>query len=167
MTRIIRILALSALFTGAMAFAQSTLPSNIYAVGASYNNAASPSIAGTALYAKLASADSGTYAFTVVDILPTSVKPFTVSTNIGVGVAQKAFNIGPVNVFIPTSAGVSITGTNTGWSWSGGALFDYNIKKDGKATAYHLMPNVRFLKSSVSNGSDYQLIGGLLFGWGQ
>jgi hypothetical protein len=148
---------------------------NLYAAGASYNNAATPSIAGTALYARpITSTDTatkivsntGTWLFTVIDILPISEKPFTVSTNIGAGISQKVMTFNSVNFFMPTSAGVSITGTNTGWSWTSGILADYNFKKNGVATKYHIMPNVRFLKSSVSNGSNYQLIGGVMFGFG-
>ena len=161
---------------GAVQAQTNDLPTNLYAVGASYNNAASPAIAGTALYARIfTSTDAttgvvsktNTYAFTAMDILPVSKKPFTVSTNIGAGIAEKVFTFNGINVFMPTSAGVSITGSNTGWSWTGGIIADYNIKKSGKPTAYHIMPNVRFLKSSVSGGADYQLIGGVLFGWGK
>jgi hypothetical protein len=61
---------------------------NIYAAGVSYNQGSSPQIAGTALWAHAVS-DSGTYAFTVVDILPLGYHPFVVTTNVGVGVAQK------------------------------------------------------------------------------
>ena len=172
-----RILILSALFLAAAAASAqtATLPSNLYAAGASYNSGASPQIAGTGLYARLVTStdattgvvtNTGTYAFTAIDVLPISVSPFTVSTNIGVGVAQKVLEVNGIRFFMPTSAGISITGTNTGWSWTGGILADYNFKKSGAATKYHLMPNVRFLKSSVSNGSDYQLIGGLMFGFG-
>ena len=38
-----------------------------------------PAIAGTGLYARLLSADTGTYAFTVVDAVPASVFPETPS----------------------------------------------------------------------------------------
>lgn len=154
-------------------FAQSTpppsapLPNNIYSIGGSYNNGVTPSYAVTAMYAKLLNADAGTYGFTVLDILPISVKPATISTNIGVGIAQRVLTLpNGVNIFAPVDAGVSITGTNTGWSWTGGLLADYNLKKKGIPTVYHLQPNVRFIKSSVSNGADYQLIGGFNFAFG-
>jgi hypothetical protein len=151
----------------AATLASAQLPTNIYALGASWNQGASPQIAGTGLYARLVSADSGTYAFTSLDLLPIAKNPFTVTTNIGVGVSQKALTIGSVNFYIPTSAGISITGTNTGWAWTGGVLGDYTIKKNGKPSSLHIMPNVRYLKSSVSNGSGYQLVGGVLGGWGK
>jgi hypothetical protein len=164
-----RITALTVfLLAGITALAQTaTLPTNLYAAGASYNNGATQPIAGTALYARLTSSDAGTYAFTALDILPISKKPFTVSTNISAGVAQKVFSFNGVNFFTPVSAGLTVTGSNTGWNWTSGVLADYNIKKAGKATQYHILPNVRWIKSSVSNGSDYQLIAGVLFGWGQ
>lgn len=133
--------------------------SNIYAAGVSYNNAASPVIAGTALYAHKI-ADAGTYAFTVFDVLPTNAKPFTVQSSVGGGFAQKVFSIANVPIFVPTSAGVSFTGQNTGWAWSTGALASITIK--GK---YRIMPGVRIIKSSVG-GSGYQPIVSVLFGFG-
>jgi hypothetical protein len=144
------------------AFAQ-TSPSatNIYAAGLSYNNAGTPGIAGTALYARLIN-DAGTYAFTVVDALPVNYKPFTVTSNFGAGIAQKVITLGKVPVFIPTAAGISYNGNNTGWSWSTGALASVKIKN-----SWYVFPNVRIAKSSVSNGTGYQPILGILFGWGQ
>jgi hypothetical protein len=135
---------------------------NIYAAGVSYNNAAQPAVAGTALYARLASSSSGTYAFTAVDLLPASTKPFTVTTNISAGVAQKVFSIGSVPIFAPTSAGVSFTGSNTGWVWSTGAIAAIKLKG-----SWSLFPMVRVAESNVSNGSGVQPIVGILIGWGQ
>jgi hypothetical protein len=134
---------------------------NIYAAGASYSVSASPAIAGTALYAHEVT-DSGLYAFTAVDALPNTIKPFTVNTNIGVGVAQKVATLGSVPVYMPTAAGISWNGSNTGWQWNGGVLASIHLKDQ-----YYLMPSVRFLKSSVSGGTGYQPIVGVLFGWGK
>lgn len=136
-------------------------PANIYAAGVSFNNAGSPRVAGTALWAHSIS-DSGTFAFTAVDALPTNFKPFTVTTNIGAGVAQKVFSIGKVPVYIPTSAGISFNGTNTGWAWSTGAAASIKLRKN-----WRIFPTVRVAKSSVSNGAGYQPIVGLLFGYAQ
>jgi hypothetical protein len=130
---------------------------NIYAAGISYNQGSSPQIAGTALWAHAVS-DSGTYAFTVVDILPLGYHPFAVTTNVGVGVAQKLFVVHGLNVYGSGSAGLSVNGANTGWAWTSGALMDVPVK--GK---YHLMPNVRLLKSSIGNGAGYQPIIGVLY----
>ena len=113
------------------------------------------------MYARLISDGSGTYAFTVVDALPASLKPFTVTTNIGAGIAQKVVTLGSVPIFIPTSAGISYNGTNTGWAWSTGAIASIKIKGN-----WRVFPNVRIVKSSVSAGSGYQPIVGVLFGWG-
>ena len=145
------------------ASAQTPAPAltNIYAAGISFNNGASPAIAGTGMYAHLIADGSGTYAFTVVDALPTSLKPFTVTSNFGAGIAQKVFTIGSVPIFVPTSAGISYNGTNTGWAWSTGALASIKVKNN-----WRIFPNVRIVKSSVSNGSGYQPIVGVMFGWG-
>lgn len=156
-------LALIIVLAAVVAHSQTTpQASNIYAAGLSFNQSASPAVAGTALYAHLLSDSSGTYAFTVVDALPTNVHPFTVTTNFGAGIAQKVFSIGTVPVYIPTAAGVSFNGTNTGWQWSTGALASIKLKG-----AWRIMPNVRIMKSSVSSGAGYQPIVGIMFGWGK
>lgn len=137
---------------------------NLYAAGASGSPWAVPPVAGTALYAHILSNDTGTYAFTVWDALPNTYKPFTVTTNVGVGIAQKAFTIGNVPVYIPTSAGIEWTGKNTGWQYNFGAttMIRLSPTKD-----YYLMPTFRVLKGSVSGGSGLQPIVGLLFAWGK
>ena len=154
------------LFTVSVMFSQTTpvalnLPSNLYAGGVSYNVGGSPAIAGTGIYARLI-ADSGTYAFTVADLLPNTQPKFTVSTNLGVGIAQKVATVANIPIYIPTAAGISFTGSNTGWAWSTGGMAVINLKNN-----YKIMPNIRLVKSSVSNGSGYQPILGILFGWGE
>jgi hypothetical protein len=149
------VLALSA-----SCFAQTPIQ-NLYAAGGSYNFNATPAVAGTALYARYV-ASPGTYAFTVIDVLPGTVKPWTVTSNIGLGLAQKMFSIGKVNVFMPTAAGISWTGSNTGWEWTGGAAVTVPISHN-----FYLMPTCRFLKSSVSGGTGYQPVLGVLLGWGK
>lgn len=139
-----------------------SLPNNIYAAGASYNPGGSPSASGTALYAHLISNDLGTYGFTVFDAFPVSAKPFTVNTNVGGGVAQKVFTIGKIPIFVPTNAGISFNGKNTGWSWSTGGMASIKLKGN-----WRIFPNARWQKSTVSNGSGVQLIAGVLLGWGK
>lgn len=157
------------LFAGPRAFAQTSAPSpspavsSIYAAGVSYNSGAKPAVAGTALYARLVSDGSGTYAFTAADVLPNSTKPFTVTTNISAGVAQKVFSLGSIPIFVPTSAGVSFNGTNTGWAWSTGAIATIKLGKGN----WRIFPMVRVARSNVSNGSGVQPIVGILIGWGQ
>lgn len=136
-------------------------PANIYAAGASYNVGATPAVAGTALYAHQVT-DSGTYAFTAIDALPNTLKPLTVSTNIGIGIAQKVATIGRIDVYMPTAAGIEWSGANTGWQWSGGGAAAIRLRGP-----YYIMPTVRFLKGSVSGGTGYQPIVGVLFGWGK
>ena len=163
-----KLLAVAVLMFAPALMAQSLptapVPSNVYAVGISGNYAATPPIAGTALYARNLDPKSGlsTYAITVFDAVPTSYSPFTVSTNVGVGVAQDIHKFGNATVWMPTSAGISWTGQNTGFEWNGGVAVTIPFHKN-----LYLIPNVRFLKSNVSNGSGYQVIEGFLFGWGQ
>ena len=134
---------------------------NIYGVGLSFNSGANSPVAGTGLYAH-AIGTSGTYAFGVFDALPNTTKPFTVTSNTGVGIAQKVMTIGSVPIYVPTAAGVSWTGSNTGWSWSTGALGVIHLKKD-----WYLLPNIRVAKSSVSGSTGYQPIGGFILAWGK
>jgi hypothetical protein len=157
-------------FAVAMAMAQTPAPApapaaaslqNIYAAGASYSIGGSPAVAGTVLYAHLV-ANTGTYAFTAIDAVPNTLKPFTVSSNFGVGIGQKVATLSGVGIYMPTAAGISFNGTNTGWQWNGGVLASIHVKGN-----YYVMPSARFLKSSVSNGSGYQPILGVLVAWGQ
>jgi len=135
---------------------------SLYLAGGSWSPAASPAFAGSALYAHRVAA-TGTYAFTMVDAVPETVAPFLVSTNIGIGVAQKIVTIAGVPIFVPSAAGISLTGTNTGWAWTTGLGAPIQIRK----TNWYCMPTIRMLKSSVSGGSGYQPILGVLIGWGQ
>lgn len=136
-------------------------PRHIYAAGVAWNQAASPRIAGTGLYARPVN-DSGTYAFTAVDVLPTTVQPLSVTTQFSTGVAQRILTVGGVPVYVPTSVGISYNGDATGWAWTTGALAAVRLKG-----AWRVMPHARLVKSSVSGGSGYQVIFGALIGWGQ
>lgn len=135
-------------------------PANLYAAGVSYNASASPRVAGMALYARALN-DSGTYAFTVFDALPSTQAPYTVTSQIGVGIAQRLFNIQGLPVYAPTAAGISWTGRNTGWAWTTGAMTSIALRN-----GWRIMPNVRVLKSSVADGG-YAPIVGVMVGWGQ
>jgi hypothetical protein len=144
------------------ALAQPAAPiQNLYAAGPSYSTGetGAQAVAGTALYAH-ALTDSGTYAFTVLDAVPNTLKPFTVNTNIGIGVAQKVATIKGVDVFAPLATGFTFNGQNAGWNWNGGGMAVIPFK------GYYILPSVRFLKASIG-GSGYQPIIGLAFGWGK
>jgi hypothetical protein len=157
-----------AAFTLVAAPAHAQSLSNLYAAGVSYNQSASPAVAGSALYAHALSPDTtGMFAFTAIDVLPNGTKPFTVSTNISAGVAEKLFSIAGHDVYVPTTAGVSFTGTNTGWAWSTGAAVPIKLNLKSTNGSWYIVPIVRVLKSSVSNGTGYQPILGVLLGWGK
>jgi hypothetical protein len=160
---VMKVIALGLLFLALAPRSQAQTPlANLYGGGVSYNNAGNPSVAGTALWAHLVADGSKTYAFGVLDALPTSVKPFTVTTNISGGIAQKVFTLGKIDFYVPTSAGVSFQGSNTGWAWTAGGMAVFKIKGN-----FYAMPAVRVAKSSVSNGTGYQLIPGFYLGWGK
>lgn len=165
-------IALALLVLASPAIAQTPSPAppspaaNLYAAGVSYNQAGTPAVAVSALYAHRLdiSPDSfagPTYVFTMVDVLPNNTKPLTVSTNIGAGIAQKAFSIAGHDVLVPTAAGISLTGSNAGWSWTTGAAVPIRFKGN-----WFLVPTVRVLKSSVTGGTGYQPVFGILLGLG-
>lgn len=133
--------------------------SNLYTAGLSYNASADQKFAGTAMYSHQLN-NAGTYAFTLIDALPGANK--TVTTNIGIGVAQKVATIAGHDVFAPTSAGISFSGVATGWAYTGGLA----VPVQYKSTGWYVMPSVRFLKSSIS-GAGYQVIPGVQFGFGK
>ncbi len=136
----------------------------LYAGGVSWSPGASPAFAGTVLAATQVSPDTapGTYGFTAIDILPSTMKPFTVSTNVALGMARKLFTVGNYTVYSPLAAGFSLTSTNAGWNWSTGGCADVPLKN-----GFGLMPCVRVLKSNVGNGSGYQLMPSVLLRWGK
>lgn len=155
--------AVLALTSASLAVGQTPAPqvSNVYAGGVSWNSTATPAVAGTVIYAHAVDT-SGTFAFTAIDAIPTSTKPFTVTTNVGVGVAQRVFSIGKIPIYIPTTAGISWSGSNTGWAWSTGGLASIKL---GKKSSWHIFPMVRVARSNVSGGSGFQPIVGVAFGW--
>jgi hypothetical protein len=160
-----RLCALIFVFAGLFpAAAQNPFPDNFAGVGGSYlaGGTGISSIAGTGIYARLVNSASGTYAFTVVDAVPQTVKPFVIGTNAGAGIAQWLFTLAGVEFFTPNSAGVSWSGSNTGWNWSSGMLAVVPVK----TSTWRILPSVRMVKSSVNNNAGYQVILGVGVGWG-
>lgn len=145
-----------------LAHGQTAAPQNIYGAGISWNQSASSEVsqqfAGTALYAR-EQTTAGTYAFTVLDAVPTTYTPFTINTNFGVGVGQRVFTAGGWTGYGTAAAGPSWSGSNSGWNWSGGAIATHPLKDN-----WWVGINARVVKSSVNNNSGTQFILGVLFG---
>lgn len=137
----------------------SALSGTFYAGGLSYGPSG---LAATGLGAK--SLADGTYAFGVLDAVPQTIKPLTITTNFGGGIAQKLpIGYKSVTFWVPSSAGVSWAGHDVGWQWSTGGMAHIPVGKAGLS----INPTVRVLKSSVNNNSGYQVIGSLLIGFGK
>ena len=140
-------------------------PTNLYSFGMSWNQSASATVAqqfaGTAMYARKQT-EAGTYAFTALDIVPTAVNPITVTNQTSVGIAQRVLTVGGWKIYGTAAAGPSWTGSNSGWAWLAGGMASRSIGSKG----WRIMPNIRTIKSSVSNGSGYQLIIGVMVGFG-
>ena len=144
----------------ALGLAPLALPQdNFAAAGVSYNHTSAASLAGTAVYAHAIAGSS--WFFSSLDVVPDSTKPSTVSTNFAPGIAQKLFTTRWLDLYTVTGAGVSWAGSNTGWTWSGGEMPIVHLPH-GWAIA---LP-VRFIKSSVNNNSNYQVIATLMIGKG-
>jgi hypothetical protein len=126
-----------------------SLPGNIYAFGLTYNPNASPVVAGTGLYGRLVD-NKGTYAVAVLDVVPTTAQPYTITTNPSAGVAQEFYAHANLKVFVTPSAGLSYSGTNTGYSYAMGGLITYDL-----SPSYALGFGGRLFKSNIS-GSGYQ-----------
>jgi hypothetical protein len=159
------ILTLSLLVITAVAAFGQTDQTNVYGFGIAWDQSASnitsQQYAVTAMYAR-AQTEKGTYAFTALDIVPTSVKPVTVTTQTSVGVAQRVLTLNGWNFYATGATGPSWSGTNAGWAWIMGGMATHSIGKTG----WKVMPNIRTIKSSINNNSGYQLIFGCMFGFG-
>ena len=142
-----------------------TDPVNLYAVGGSWNQSASSvtsqQYAATVMYAR-SQTERGTYAFTALDLVPTSVAPITLTTQTSVGIAQRVLAVGGWNIYATAASGPSWTGTNTGWAWIAGGMASKAIGTKG----WRIMPNIRTIKSSVNGNSGVQLIIGVMAGYG-
>lgn len=141
---------------------QAQTPANIYGVGLSANPGQSPSVSGTALWAHSLNG-SGTYVGTIVDFLPETIKPIVVSTNAGAFVAQKVATVAGHDIFATGSTGIAIAGAHTGWNYTGGGAIFFKLPQPN----WFLSANVRFSKSTVSGGNDFQIIPGVQLNWGK
>jgi hypothetical protein len=165
-------MVLFVLLLGAVALGQTATPAptvlpplNIWGVGLSWNQGASSALsqqfAGTAFYAREQNT-AGTYLYTMFDVVSTTVKPLTVTTNTGIGLGQKITTVAGWTIYATATAGPSWTGSNAGWNWTGGGMAAHAIGK----SKWNIIPMIRTVKSSVNNNSGYQLIFSLGFGTG-
>ncbi|MEZ2347410.1 hypothetical protein [Terriglobus sp. RCC_193] len=139
-----------------------SLPTDIYGFGVSANPGQTPSVSGTALWAHSLNG-SGTYAGTIVDFLPETIKPIVVSTNVGAFVAQKVATVKGHDIFATGSTGIAVTGAHTGWNYTGGGAIFFKLPQPN----WFLSANVRFSKSTVSGANAFQLIPGVQLNWGK
>ncbi len=146
------------------ATATSALPTTFVGGGIAGSPGATPPVVGTALFATQLSAASGTYSATICQAIPNNTKPFTVTTNCGTGVAQKApFTIGSLQPYLIVDGGISWQSSNVGFQWSGMGTIPFRVKQSN----WYVLPFVGWSKSSVSNGTGYQLTAGTIVSWGK
>lgn len=135
---------------------------DIYGIGLSANPGQQPSVSGTALWAHRLN-DAGTYAGSIVDFLPQTVKPIVVNTNVGAFVAQKVATIAGHDLYATGSTGIGVSGGNVGWNYTGGGAMFFKLPKPN----WFLSANVRFSKSTVTGATGFQLIPGVQINWGK
>lgn len=154
-----KILAIALLLASACFAQTAEEPLNFGAAGVSYSPGADPAIAGTAAYARRLGAN--TFSFTLMDAIPMREVPNAIATQVGTGIIQRVATIGKVDVYLPVAAGISWSGTNSRWSWTGGAMAAFRIPK----LNVYAYPTVRWSLIDVAPGvSGYQPTYGILFG---
>lgn len=151
-------LALVLMLLCGLALAQN--PANIYGVGAAFNPSVAPNVAGFGLYGHQLL--DGTYAVSMLDVVPLPNSPSVVTTNLSVGVAQKLATIAGMNFYAPAGVGFTVNGPNVGFQWNGGVMGSVKLKGN-----YRALLGFRFQKSAVSNGEGYQLLPTVAIAWGQ
>lgn len=148
---------------------KTSLPNNIYGLGVTGNPNGSPHELLTAMYGRRVDT-KGTYAITVFDVVPavtqvptTTTDPttgvtttttkavYTVTTNVSAGVAQLFYQNSAFKVFFTPSAGLSYTGTNTGYSYALGGLIVHDFSPN-----YAIGIGGRAFRSNVSGVTGYQ-----------
>ena len=144
---------------------------DIYGAGLAYSG--TTHVAGSAFEAHLLTGN--TYTFTDFIAVPstqtvkttdsatgavTASKSLGVSTNIGVGVAQKLVDFGKFPIYTTGTGGISWTGSDTSWQFNYGATSAIHLKGD-----YYLFPWVGGLSSPTVGGTKIE--GGIDFAFGK
>ena len=157
------LLLITILLVSAIGLTAQTLPSTLYGVGLAGSPSATPPVAGMGLFAKQVTGT--TYSATLFQVIPNNQQKFTVTSNIGTGIAQQLFVIPGTNyaVYGMATGGVSWQSSNVGVSFSGAATVPFRYKQSN----WYVLPFVGWNKSSVANGTGYQLTAGTIVSWGK
>jgi hypothetical protein len=136
---------------------QFSLPTDIVAAGANYNQYAAPQISGLLVYAHQIA--PGTYSFSAVDLTSKSVRPFILQTATTTGVARHVRDVGSARVFAIGTAGMAAGGENLGGAFSAGGAAVFPLRGGWCA-----MVTARILETSIA---ERQYAVGLAIGWGK
>ena len=132
------------------------------AVGLDWNQTTHPQVSGFLAYGQPLAKASGTYSFTVLDIVSKTAHPFTTTIVTTTGLAQFTRNLGGASIYVLGTVGAASGGSNVGMAWTSGGLAWIPISKGGFA----LMPNLRVISSSINQGKAFQLVAGIGLAWG-
>ena len=139
-----------------------TMPTTLYGVGMAGSPYATPPVAGMGLFAKQITGT--TYSATLFQVIPNNQQKFTVTSNVGTGIAQQLFVIPGTKyaVYGMATGGISWQSSNVGLSFNGAATVPLRYKKSN----WYALPFVGWNKSAVANGTGYQLTAGTIVSWG-
>lgn len=170
------LLAVVLMFTAALALGQTTAVStahltDLYGAGGAYSPNATPVGSAIAFEAHKLNA-SGTWSFTeflAVPQLPSKTAagtptPFTMSSNVGTGVAQKFADFGAIPIYTTGTAGISWTGQDTSWQLNYGFMPVIPLK--GKMAGWYVLPFVQGMSGgSTIGGTRFEV--GFAMAWGR
>ncbi len=152
---------LLALALAAACSAQSNLPANWAAMGASYNSVSKPPLAGWFAYAHLISESAQLYSYSAHDVFLSPTKPYTIMSSIRSGLATPLRTIGNCTGTCLMAlglgeAGMAAGGTSLAGAFSGGGV---GILKFGK-THWTLAIGGQMLKVAGGVGSQTLIFAG-------
>jgi hypothetical protein len=143
----------------------SAQPAQWAGAGLQWNQEASPQISGMAVFARRIIGESHpTYSFSLININSVKInswKPFDAHVQVSTetGLAQHIMRFGVFDVYALGTLGMTSTGVNTGFSYSGGGTAQAGLGK-----GWSLGPSLRVFKSAIA-GPGYAA--GILGGWGK
>jgi hypothetical protein len=128
--------------------AQMAASPSMVGAGASFNQQVRPPVTGLAW--GLLDLTPNNYNIWLMDITSKNFRPFVVDASVSTGIARDLHQFGGTHILGLVAVGASASGTNLGWTWTGGAMAPIPLKPGSK---WSIVPLVRIYKSSLG---DYQ-----------
>lgn len=129
----------------ALVLVPSVKSQDFVAAGASYQQA-SPNFTGWALYAKPIT-QTGLYSFSEYDVVPRTMKPFVLDSNVRTGLAQRVYQWDAAALHVCVDAGAATGGSSAGGSFGACGMASWKIGK----TNWFVVGIVSGVKNSLSD----------------